>query len=103
VQIEYPESIRAALNLTPESLEEEARLAPAIQGPWVRTSFFRSGSRPGGHATETLGSAGHWIHTDLGKWWAVEHDPLARTSAIIGGSLEVILSNCIAENGYLGR
>ena len=31
IQIEYPESIPAALNLTPESFEEEARLALAIK------------------------------------------------------------------------
>ena len=31
MQIEYPESIPAALNLTPESFEEEARLALAIK------------------------------------------------------------------------
>ena len=31
IQIEYPESIPAALNLTPESFEEEARTALAIK------------------------------------------------------------------------
>ena len=31
MQIEYPESIPAALNLTPESFEAEARLALAIK------------------------------------------------------------------------
>ena len=31
LQIEYPESIPAALNLTPESFEEEARLALAVK------------------------------------------------------------------------
>jgi predicted HTH domain antitoxin len=31
MQIEYPESIPAALNLTPESFEEEARLALAVK------------------------------------------------------------------------
>jgi len=31
IQIEYPESIPAALNVTPESFEEEARLALAIK------------------------------------------------------------------------
>jgi len=31
MQIEYPESIPAALNLTPESFEEEARLALALK------------------------------------------------------------------------
>jgi predicted HTH domain antitoxin len=31
IQIQYPESIPAALNVTPESFEEEARLALAIK------------------------------------------------------------------------
>jgi predicted HTH domain antitoxin len=31
IQIEYPESIPAALNLTSESFEEEARLALAVK------------------------------------------------------------------------
>ena len=38
MQIEYPESIPAALNLTPESFEEEARLALAIKLFEHRTS-----------------------------------------------------------------
>ena len=51
MQIEYPESIPAALNLTPESFEEEARLALAIK-------LFELGRLSSGQAASLEGMPG---------------------------------------------
>ena len=48
IQIEYPESIPAAFNLTPESFEEEARFAPAIK-------LFELGRLSSGQAAALVG------------------------------------------------
>jgi predicted HTH domain antitoxin len=48
IQIEYPESIPAALNLSPESFEEEARLALAIK-------LFELGRLSSGQAASLAG------------------------------------------------
>jgi predicted HTH domain antitoxin len=48
IQIEYPESIPAALNLTPESFEEEARTALAIK-------LFELGRLSSGQAASLAG------------------------------------------------
>lgn len=48
MQIDYPESIPAALNITPESFEEEARLALAIK-------FFELGRLSSGQAAALAG------------------------------------------------
>ncbi|MBN1850807.1 MAG: UPF0175 family protein [Deltaproteobacteria bacterium] len=48
IQIEYPESIPAALNLTPESFEEEARLALA-------SKLFELGRLSSGQAAALVG------------------------------------------------
>jgi predicted HTH domain antitoxin len=48
IQIDYPESIPAALNLTPECFEEEARLALAIK-------LFELGRLTSGQAAKLAG------------------------------------------------